>query len=379
MPVGSQTKGGEVMTLDPQTHAAGNGKLAFGIFDWIDENRPLTTSELYEQRLRMLELADEAGFWCYHLAEHHGTPLGMAPSPNLFLAAASQRTQRLRLGPLVQLLPLYNPLRNIEEVCELDHLSKGRLELGVGRGVSPAELALYGIGAEESRARFAESLEILAMGLATGRISYEGSFYKLEGVNLRMRPLQQPYPPLWYPSSNPDRTRWIAEQGFSTLFGYTAAPLEQTAADVRLYISVLQACRGQPGRLNGHVRHQRYGVNRHIFVADSDAAAMEVARVAYTEFDRNFVDRPARQPGDHYSRRGDFDTALARGNIILGSPETVRRQVQEIVSVTGINYFVGTFAYGNLTTEQVLHSLSLFAREVMPAIEYAQAAPAAGS
>src|SRR5262245_3999022 len=101
--------------------------MEFGIFDWIDENRPQALADIYEQRLRMLEYADEAGFWCYHVAEHHGTPLGMAPSPSLFLAAAAQRTRRLRLGPLVYLLPLYNPLRHIEEICMLDHLTRGRL------------------------------------------------------------------------------------------------------------------------------------------------------------------------------------------------------------------------------------------------------------
>ena len=90
--------------------------LKFGIFDWIDHNRNLSLAETYEQRLRMLELADEAGIWCFHQAEHHGTPLAIAPSPNLFLAAAAQRTQRIRLSPMVQLLPLYNPIRNIEEV-----------------------------------------------------------------------------------------------------------------------------------------------------------------------------------------------------------------------------------------------------------------------
>jgi alkanesulfonate monooxygenase SsuD/methylene tetrahydromethanopterin reductase-like flavin-dependent oxidoreductase (luciferase family) len=94
-------------------------KLDFGIFDWIDRaEAPL--HQLYERRLQLLEVADSAGFFCYHLAEHHATPLGMAPSPALFLSAAAQRTRRIRLGPLVYLLPLYNPRRLIEEVSMLD-------------------------------------------------------------------------------------------------------------------------------------------------------------------------------------------------------------------------------------------------------------------
>ncbi len=139
-------------------------QIEFGLFDWIDRNTtPL--HQLYRERLQLLAAADQAGFFCYHLAEHHATPLGMAPSPALFLAAATQRTKRIRLGPLVYLLPLYDPLRLIEEVCILDQLCEGRLELGVGRGVTPYELRYFGINLEDTRARFHETLNVLIAGL----------------------------------------------------------------------------------------------------------------------------------------------------------------------------------------------------------------------
>src|SRR5918912_3783096 len=107
--------------------------LRFGIFDWLDESGR-GIAETYAERLQMLELADRLGFYCYHLAEHHQTELSTVPSPNLFLAAAAQRTRRLRLGPLSVILPLYSPLRLPEEICMLDQLSQGRLELGISRG-----------------------------------------------------------------------------------------------------------------------------------------------------------------------------------------------------------------------------------------------------
>ena len=127
-------------------------QVTFGVFDWIDRGKaPLRQlHQLYAERLQLLEAADAAGFFCYHLAEHHATPLGMAPSPALFLTAAAQRTQQIRLGPLVYLLPLYHPLRLIEEVCMLDHLSEGRLELGIGRGVSPYELGYFDVDAADT-------------------------------------------------------------------------------------------------------------------------------------------------------------------------------------------------------------------------------------
>lgn len=349
-----------------QTENAGAAGLEFGIFDWIDLNRGLSLAETYEDRLRMLEYADEAGFWCYHLAEHHGTPLGMAPSPNLFLAAAAQRTSRLRLGPLVQLLPLYHPLRNIEEVCILDNLTKGRLELGVGRGVSPAELAIYGVDIEESRDRFRESLAILVQGLSTGHIDYQGRYYTLRDVELPMQPFQRPYPPLWYPTSNANSLPWIAAEGFNTLLGFTMTTLEETAGAIGRLKALRTKLPDQDGRLNAHVTRLRYGASRHVYVAAGETQAIETARKAYTEFDANFRNRPGgAQPN---SRRGDFDTGRARGLIFAGSPDTVRAKVQEFIDVTGSNYFVGTFAFGNLSAGQIIDSMRLFTEEVMPSI-----------
>src|SRR5262245_59003571 len=140
-------------------------EVTFGLFDWIDRSgAPL--HQLYEERRRLLEAADEAGFYAYHLAEHHATPLGMASSPGMFLAAAAQRTSRIRLGPLVYLLPMYNPLRLIDEICMLDQLSSGRLELGVGRGVSPYELAYFGVQDDDhARSIFDEAFQVILRGL----------------------------------------------------------------------------------------------------------------------------------------------------------------------------------------------------------------------
>src|SRR5205823_3607537 len=189
--------------------------LRFGVFDWLDDgDRPV--AQLYEDRLRMVEQADGGPFWCYHLAEHHGTPLGLAPSPNLFLAAAAQRTRRIRLGTLVNVLPLYDPMRLWEEVCMLDHLSGGRLELGIGRGGNPIELANYGVPGDEARDRYLEVWEILRRGLLEGRVESESSRYPRRATT-PLRPLQRPYPPLWFPTSSPQSIPFAAEQGLNTV------------------------------------------------------------------------------------------------------------------------------------------------------------------
>ena len=117
--------------------------MEFGVFDHLDrDDQPL--GDYYRSRLQIVEAYERLGFYAYHIAEHHATPLGLAPSPSVFLAAVAQRTRRLRFGPLVYALPLYHPMRLIEEICMLDQMSGGRLEFGFGRGSSPSELIYYG-------------------------------------------------------------------------------------------------------------------------------------------------------------------------------------------------------------------------------------------
>jgi alkanesulfonate monooxygenase SsuD/methylene tetrahydromethanopterin reductase-like flavin-dependent oxidoreductase (luciferase family) len=117
--------------------------MKIGVFDHMDRGlAPL--HQFYEERLKLIEAYDRAGFYGYHVAEHHATPLGVAPSPGVWLAAIAQRTRNLRFGPLVYLLPLYHPIKLLEEICMLDHMSGGRLLLGVGRGISPIDrVSLY--------------------------------------------------------------------------------------------------------------------------------------------------------------------------------------------------------------------------------------------
>src|SRR5215475_5047592 len=145
----------------------------FGVMDHVDTSG-LPLGEHYEARLRLIEAYDRLGFHCYHMAEHHCTPLASAPSPGLFLSAVAQRTRRLRFGPLVYLLPFYHPLRLIEEICMLDNMSGGRLELGVGRGVSPIEVGFYGVDPVNGPRQFPEALHVIKQGLTCDVLTFKG-------------------------------------------------------------------------------------------------------------------------------------------------------------------------------------------------------------
>ena len=341
----------------------------FGIFDWIDRNQ-LSLPDLYEQRLQCLEYADEAGFYCYHLAEHQATPLGMAPSPSIFLSAAIQRTHRLRLGPLVYLLPLYNPLRLIQEICMLDNMSRGRLEVGVGRGVSPYELAFYQVTPQQARAMFREALDILTSGLTSSEVSYAGEYYAFTPVRLHIEPFQRPYPPLWYPTDNANSIRWLAEEGLNTITHYPPMTTMRELFD--LYKYVWQEHHTNPKRLNAHVAAPKYGIIRHVYVAETDAQALQEAKAAFADFIHNF-NYLRLVNGDASGRAAylaDFDARLAEGLHIVGSPDTVKKHVQEHMHSTGSNYFVGSFCFGTLSIAQTLRSMRLFAEEVMPACRH---------
>jgi len=177
--------------------------LEFGIFDHVDRHdQPL--KDFYEDRLKLIEAYDRAGIYGYHCAEHHSTPLGMAPSPSVYLAAVGQRTKRLRFGPLVYTLALYHPLRLAEEICMLDQMSRGRFLLGIGKGISPIEVGYYGVDFKNADKMFAESLAIILQALTTKRVDFEGEFFRYKNVPFEVECFQKPHPPLWYGVVNAD-------------------------------------------------------------------------------------------------------------------------------------------------------------------------------
>src|ERR1700722_13769670 len=137
-----------------------NQNMKFGVFDHVDRGNS-SLADLYESRLKLAEIYDRSGFYAYHIAEHHSTPLGMAAAPSVMLAAVAQRTKRLRFGPLVYTLSVSHPLRILEEICMLDQMSRGRLEVGFGRGASPYEIGYFGVDAQKSAKIYTEAFQII--------------------------------------------------------------------------------------------------------------------------------------------------------------------------------------------------------------------------
>ena len=331
--------------------------MKFGVFDHVDDSG-LPLAEHLEARLRMAEAYDAHGFHCYHVAEHHGTPLGLAPSPGVFFAAVSQRTTRLNFGPLVYLLPIYHPLRLVEEVAMLDALSNGRFQLGIGRGVSPIELGFYGLDMAEQRARFDETLAVLLAGLSSDVLEFKGQYYAYDRVPMALRPVQRPHPPLWYGTGSPDSIRWCAQNGVNMV---TLALGDRVRQVTDLYRSEWQG---------GADAIPLMGISRHIVVADSDEEAKALVRPAYARWRGSMAklweDRGTAFPlGGHLP--AEWDAAEAMGHGCAGSPETVRAFVEREVEQGGVNYFVSALMFGDLPLAAALRSAELFARHVIPA------------
>ncbi len=181
----------------------------------------------------------------------------MVPVPGVYLGALARTTKRMRLGPLVYLLPLYSPLRLIEEICMLDHLSHGRLDVGVGRGVSPYELKFHKVVHDQSRDIFIDAFKCISAGLTTDLLSYKGENYFYEKVPIAMRPLQQPHPPFWYASSSEIGSVWGGDHG---LHFVTLGPTPAAKANIEAYKKAL-AKRERSGaaesRISRRRRHRR--------------------------------------------------------------------------------------------------------------------------
>lgn len=336
--------------------------MKFAIFDHLDRSGP-DLSLQYEERLRLIELYEWAGFHAYHVAEHHGTPLGSAPSPGLFLAAVAQRTSKLRLGPLAYPLGLYHPLRLIEEICMLDVMSNGRLELGVGRGASPYEATFFGVDPNTAAERFDESLEIVLKGLANDRLTHIGKYFQFKDVPLVIRPVQRPHPPLWHVSRSLESADKLAALGCNVAL---AMPNQNAAAFIARY-------KGAWASLGHRLEDMPFiGNTRNVVVLDTDRDAIAAAKRAFHVWYESMV-HLWRAHGVELPRAvssPDYEETVEQGYIIAGSPSTVRDKLKAQRDTCGMNYFICRFACGDLSFEESARSVRLFAREVMPAFEH---------
>jgi len=334
--------------------------MKFGIFDHMDR-AAVPLAQQYEDRLRLIEAYERAGFYAYHIAEHHATPLGMAPSPSVFLAAVAQRTTRLRFGPVVYPLAFHHPLRVAEEICMLDHLSGGRLELGVGRGASPHEMTYYGVDPANAQAIYHEAFAILIEFMTSRSLTFAGKFYNFRDVPVEIEPLQRPHPPLWYGAAYPDGVVWPARNNVNVV-------CNGPAAAVRAITDRYRAEWAAAGNDGANI--PLMGMSRFIVIAERGHEAVAIARRAYRQWYHGFFllwakhgTKPINAPYPD-----NFDDMQRTGLGVAGTAETVRDALIGQMAQAQNNYQICRFAFGDLTLEESLRSLDIFTRSVMPAL-----------
>ncbi len=342
--------------------------MKFGLFDHIEQSdRPIAT--IFDERLEFAVAADTMGFYGLHLAEHHCTPLNTVPVPGVYMGALARLTKNLRFGPLVYLLPLYSPLRLIEEIAMLDHLSRGRLEVGVGRGVSPFELNYHKVAHEDSREIFLDAYACIKKGLTSDTLNYEGKYYTYKDVPMPLRPLQGPHPAFWYGSSNEIGATFAGEEGMH----FTANGGTQHAkGNINAYRAAL-AKRGGVAQAKADFKGGgAIGILRHICVADTDAEARRIMKPAFEHHLKSLnwirdLNGSTEFTGRLNVHRGiNFEACEENGMVIAGSPDTVRKKIEAQAGELGFNYLLAYLFFGTLSLPQALRSQQLFAGEVMP-------------
>jgi alkanesulfonate monooxygenase SsuD/methylene tetrahydromethanopterin reductase-like flavin-dependent oxidoreductase (luciferase family) len=336
--------------------------LEFGVFDHVDRyDVPLT--QFYEDRLKLMEAYDRAGFYGYHCAEHHSTPLGMSPSPSVYLSAIAQRTKRLRFGPLVYTLALYHPLRLAEEICMLDQMSGGRLLVGVGKGISPIEVGYYGVDYGKADKMFAEAMAVVRQALTQKTVDFEGEFYRYKNVPMELAPLQRPHPPFWYGVITPDSGERSARAGYNVVANGPA----------KVFRTITDRYRATYKAPAGGGEYPKLGLNRFVYVAETEAEALSIARRAYKRWYANFMALWLKHnmAPTNVSYPPEIEGQMALGVAVVGTPDKVLANLRAQLAESGANYSVCRFAYGDMTLAESLKSLELFQRHVMPGLREA--------
>jgi alkanesulfonate monooxygenase SsuD/methylene tetrahydromethanopterin reductase-like flavin-dependent oxidoreductase (luciferase family) len=331
--------------------------MKFGVMDHVDDSG-LVPHAHFEARLRFTETLDQLGFYSYHVAEHHGTPLGFAPSPNVYLAAVAQRTRTLRFGPMVYVAALYHPMRLAEEICMLDQLSGGRLQLGMGRGAVTLEQELYGIDPATTNKRYEEARDIVLAALGGECVNFSGEHFQVRDFPMVLRCLQQPHPPIWYGLGNPEGAVWAAAVA-ANVISLRPAPVAHAA--MQRYRQEWQAL----GRAAQDLPFM--GVCRHVVVAETDAEARHAARAAYPRWRASLTAL--------WARRGaafplaiplQWDEMEANGMAIAGTAQRVMEFVRAQNAAVGGNFFLCQMMFGDMPLDFAQHSARLFAFEVAP-------------
>ena len=327
--------------------------MKFGIFSVVDHypnELPRTTAQLYGELLEQVEAAEALGFDSFWIAEHHFHEYGAVPRPPVWMAAAAQRTKRIRLGAGVVVLPFDHPLRSAEDYAMVDLLSNGRLNLGVGSGYLRHEYEGFRVNPDEKRERFDEALAILERAWAGERFSFRGKYHTVENVQLNVTPVQQPRPPLWIAVLRNEAAAHVGARGFPVMMiPYATTERIEELADT------VQAFRNAFVGAGGKAEDATVPFGMHTYCAESFDEARAHAKGAMDRYVRTRL----------YAKQRPFETLVEKDLIAYGSPEDIARVARRYAEA-GLTHFLAISNFGGLEHRRVLRSMESIAKHVLP-------------
>ena len=313
---------------------------------------PRTIPQLYAQVMAQCELAERLGYDTFFCAEHHFHEYGVVPDPAVMLSALVQRTKKIRLGTAISILTFHDPRRIAETYSMLDMMSAGRLVFGVGSGYLAHEFVGYDRDPKEKRDRFNENLDLVQRLMAGETLSYNGQFSKSVKVVLNVLPHEGRVPPVYVAVLARDAAYHVGKQK-NRLFTVPYASCKDFE-DIGVMLAEYRRGRaeaGMPADDDDHV------FTLHTHVASTDAEAKAQCKAAYDLYVETRL----------YAKRHEYEDILANGICLFGSVETVAAKMCRLHAM-GIRHVATMHNFGALAPTLVERSMTLFAREVMPAV-----------
>jgi alkanesulfonate monooxygenase SsuD/methylene tetrahydromethanopterin reductase-like flavin-dependent oxidoreductase (luciferase family) len=338
--------------------------MKFAVFNHVPWPTGATDTQVFEEMVEQVQAAEALGYDAAWTTEHHFSQYGLASASLLVLTHLAARTSRIRLGTAIVIAPTRNPLQLAEEAATLDVFSRGRLDLGLGTG-NPMEVELFGVPRSESRERTREVIEMMQGLFDEASYSHVGKFFRADGLTLSPRPVQLPHPPIFVAGTSQDSIDWSAGHGY----GFMTGVLPDTGEALELRRTFFESAKaaGRPADPD------QVPFFRYVHVAESEATARAEAEPAIVWLRRCLDWMAWRNQGnagtlDDWLRDGppaseSFDQ-IAETRAFVGTPEQVRRQVEDLRDDHGVTYFGANFAFGSLPHAAAMRSIELFAHEV---------------
>jgi alkanesulfonate monooxygenase SsuD/methylene tetrahydromethanopterin reductase-like flavin-dependent oxidoreductase (luciferase family) len=341
-----------------------------GLFVEFPCREGMTEREAFAECFALVDEAEARGVDSVWLAEYHFAPISVLASPITVASAIAARTQRIRIGLAVVLLPLGHPIRVAEDIATLDHISQGRVEFGIGRGTFPDTHDGFNSPFHESRERFDEYLEVILKAWTTERFSFEGKYYRCEDLYVRPKPLQTPHPPIRIGVTSEVTFPLVGRMGYPLIINPSRV---FALTELRPYIEQYR----QAWYEAGHAGTPQVGLRVPLYVAETAERAYEEPKASALTAIRGLGERVAGSA----SRRGttgDWGAQAEhiqhmtyedwlRDKVVYGTPETVVPRLQQLRDELGLTQLMYEVNYGRqIPYELQLKNLRLITKYVIP-------------